>query len=93
MCIRDRSTVGPLDLMIRDVPEALVLHDAAQPSLVVSTEGFRDWVVWNPGAGHGLSDVPAGDETSFVCIEPAVLEPTPIAPGHAWQASLIMTVR
>ncbi len=87
------SPVGPLDLMIRDVPEALVLHDAAQPDLVIRTEDFRDWVVWNPGAGHGLSDVPAGEEAGFVCIEPAVLEPTRIAPGHAWQASLIMTAR
>jgi glucose-6-phosphate 1-epimerase len=87
------STVGPLDLMIRDVPGALVLHDAAQPDLVISTEGFRDWVVWNPGADHRLSDVQAGEEAGFVCIEPAVLEPVPIAPGQVWQASLIMTAR
>lgn len=87
------SPFGPLDLMIRDVPEALVLHDAAQPDLVISTEGFADWVVWNPGAGHALSDVPAGEEAGFVCIEPAVLEPVPIGPGEVWQASLIMTAR
>jgi glucose-6-phosphate 1-epimerase len=43
-------------------------------------------VVWNPGPGHGLNDVPDGDERNFVCLETAELTPVMIQPGALWTA-------
>ncbi len=55
--------------------DPVTLEDAVLGSLVVSADGFGDRVVWNPGPGHGLADVPDGDEARFVCVETAELTP------------------
>lgn len=81
-------TAGPQDLMVRGVPGPIVLQDAELPELEMVTTGFPDWVVWNPGSGHGLPDVVDGDERQFVCIEPALLDPVTIQPGERWEGSL-----
>lgn len=84
-------TVGPFDQMFHDVPGPLTLHDDGPPPLRIDAEGFTDWVAWNPGPGHGLADVREGDETSFVCVEPAALSPVHLPPGGVWSSSLTLT--
>lgn len=86
------SAVGPRDLMVRGAPDTVTLHDADRPPVDLLSTGFGSWVVWNPGPGHGLTDVGDGDEAHFVCVEPAVLDPVTLDPGQAWRGSLTLTV-
>ncbi len=74
---QDRVMAGPA----RDT----VLNDHVLGAVRITAEGFTNRVVWNPGAGHGLPDVAAGDEAHFVCIEPAVVEPVALGPGETWE--------
>jgi glucose-6-phosphate 1-epimerase len=48
--------------------------------------GFRDAVVWNPGAldAAALADLEAAEYQRFVCIEPALVDPLTLQPGQAW---------
>jgi len=55
--------------------------------LQLDRDGFADLVVWNPGPDHGLADVPPGGASSFICLEPAQLDPVQLAAGGSWQAS------
>jgi len=56
--------------------------------VAIRQDGFRDVVVWNPGAHppaplHGL---PPEGYRHFVCVESAVIEhPIVLAPGASWQ--------
>ena len=53
----------------------------------IAAEGFRDAVVWNPGAtlAASIGDLGAGEHLRFVCVEAAtVMEPVTLAPGEQW---------
>jgi glucose-6-phosphate 1-epimerase len=76
------------DIAVMGADQTLELADGVLGPLAVSAKGFPDRVVWNPGPGHGLSDVPEGAEAEFVCIEPAALTPVLLAPGNSWAAVL-----
>jgi glucose-6-phosphate 1-epimerase len=76
------------DIAVRDVRGPVVLDDPAMGPLVLTADGFTDRVVWNPGIGHGLEDVPSGAERHFVCVEPAVLDPVTLEPGERWTGAL-----
>jgi glucose-6-phosphate 1-epimerase len=81
------SPLGATDARDVAVPGAggpLVLADPAAGELRIEADGFDDRVVWNPGAGHGLGDVPEGAERDFVCVEPAVLTAVRLEPGAVW---------
>lgn len=56
-------------------------------TLQLSQSGFRDAVVWNPGAADtaALADMEDDEYLRFVCIEPALIEPAGLAPGAAWR--------
>jgi D-hexose-6-phosphate mutarotase len=94
-------TLGPVGQPLRAtqsrdvaVPAAdapLTVADPLLGRLVITAEGFGDRVVWNPGPGHHLGDVPAGAESQFVCIEPAELTAVTILPGAEWSA--VQTLR
>jgi glucose-6-phosphate 1-epimerase len=51
--------------------------------------GFKDAVVWNPGAADAaaLSDMEDEEYRRFVCIEPALLEPQQLEPGGVWRGT------
>jgi glucose-6-phosphate 1-epimerase len=74
----------PRDVAVPGVSEPLTLADAVLGPLVLTATGFGDRVVWNPGPGHGLADVPDGAEQSFVCIEAAELTAVMIQPASIW---------
>ena len=78
------------DVAVLAVEEPLLLDDPVLGPLLISAEGFPDRVVWNPGPGHGLGDVPEGAERDFVCIEPAALKSIIVQPGATWNGRLIL---
>jgi len=81
------------DVAVLAASEPLTLDDPVLGPLVLTAEGFDDRVVWNPGPGHGLGDVPDGDEQQFVCIEPAVLTAVLLKPGNSWTGSQILVAK
>lgn len=78
----------PRDISVEGASGPVALEDPELGRLVVTANGFPDRVVWNPGPGHGLGDVPEGAEAGFVCIEPAVLEPVELLPGSVWTGTV-----
>jgi glucose-6-phosphate 1-epimerase len=80
------------DVAVRGATGPVVLDDPELGRLAITATGFSDVVVWNPGPGHGLADVPEGAELGFVCVEPAALEPVHVFPDRDWYASLRLSV-
>ena len=63
--------------------------------MAVGQSGFRDVVIWNPGAEKAgqLPDMQAGEERSFICIEAgAIMEPIRLGPGEEWTGKQQLTV-
>jgi len=83
----DRIVYGPA------APLRLIeLGETGSRRLLIDTEGFDDAVVWNPGPGHGLADLPAEDWRRFVCLELAQIEHRPVLdPGEEWVARQTLT--
>lgn len=78
-----------MDRIVYGVGESpLALHDHSEGvsrSLLIQHQGFADAVVWNPGAEHGLADLPGESWREFVCIEAAQIEqPVSLPPGEEW---------
>ena len=86
------ATAQTRDVAVRAVPGPVRLADPGLGDLTLSAEDLPDRVVWNPGPGHGLGDVPEGAERGFVCIEPAVLDAVTLAPGESWTGTERLTV-
>jgi glucose-6-phosphate 1-epimerase len=86
------AALQPRDLAVRHAPGPVRLDDPVLGPLAISATGFTDVVVWNPGPGHGLADVPDGGERGFVCVEPALLEPERLAPGQIWRGAQRLSV-
>ncbi len=80
------------DVAVLAVDAPLVLDDPVLGRLRVTAEGFPDRVMWNPGARHGLADVPDEAERDFVCLEPALLTPVVLQPGETWNGRQILQV-
>lgn len=55
--------------------------------LTLRQHGFKDAVVWNPGAEDAAALADMGDEEyrRFVCIEPARLAGPALQPGESWR--------
>lgn len=56
-------------------------------ALEITQSGFADAVVWNPGAAHGLQDLPEQGYRHFVCVEAAQLDPVHLQPGAQWSGA------
>jgi len=74
------------DHIYRAVPGAITLADGAS-RLRLTQEGFRDAVVWNPGAADtaAMADMMDDEYLRFVCVEAALIEPLTLASGAAWR--------
>lgn len=71
------------------VAGALSLQDRAA-GVVIQHDGFRDVVVWNPGAHPPapLPGLPPDGYRQFVCVEGAVIEQAiALAPGAVWRGA------
>ncbi len=75
-----------LDRIYRDVRTAITLAHGAN-TLTLTQSGFRDTVVWNPGAADtaALADMEDDEYQRFVCIEPALIAPASLTGGAAWR--------
>jgi len=64
-----------------------IVFDTGADKLGLQQAGFRDAVVWNPGAvdAAALSDMEDEEYRRFVCIEPALLTPQVLEPGGSWR--------
>jgi glucose-6-phosphate 1-epimerase len=74
-------------------PGTVVVRDDAR-SVTVESEGFANFVVWNPGpAGDAKFDFAPGEWRRFVCIEPmTVFEPVTVPPGGRWTGAQRISV-
>lgn len=80
---------GEIDRIYAQVPGPLELRQAGQTSLISST-GFPDAVIWNPGPekGAALADLEPGGFARMVCVEAAaIMQPIQLAAGGLWSAS------
>ena len=64
-----------------------IVFDTGADKLHLHQAGFKDAVVWNPGAADAaaLSDMEDEEYRRFVCIEPALLQPSTLEPGGSWR--------
>lgn len=86
------SFEGALDQIHLDVPAALCLRTPGH-CMDIAHSGFHDAVVWNPGAHHGLADLPPDGYREFVCVEAAQLTPVQLPPGARWSGSQRLRLR
>lgn len=71
-----------------------VMVDEPVRRMQIDMQGFRDTVVWNPGAhkAAALSDLEVDGFRRMVCVEAAVIEhPVTLSPGATWQGAQILT--
>ena len=84
---------GEMDRVYLDAPDELEVREPGRTT-VVRKEGFRDVVVWNPGAERGaaLKDLEPGGYARMLCVEAAMVgSPVRLAPGERWMGSQILT--
>lgn len=81
----------PVDLAVLGAGGARRIRGASGGDLWLTTGGFADTVLWNPGQ-HPPDDLPLGQVTGFVCLEPALLTPYRLAPGQSWRGALRLSV-
>jgi glucose-6-phosphate 1-epimerase len=80
------AIAGEVDRVYLDAP-TVVLEEGGVAPVAVRMDGFRDVVVWNPGAERGaaLADLDPAGVSRFVCVEAAaVAAPIEVAPGARW---------
>jgi glucose-6-phosphate 1-epimerase len=83
---------GEVNRIYWDAPSELQLVES-NISMVVRKAGFRDIVIWNPGAEKCASvpDLEKNDYQHFVCIEAATIrEPVCLAPGEHWEGTQVL---
>lgn len=83
---------GSIDRIYYNTRRSLVLSDAG--SRTISSDGFADTVVWNPGPEGSVALADMGDEDyrRMLCVESAMIgEPVSLLPGASWQGSQTVT--
>lgn len=75
-----------VDRLYPDCAHNLLLAQG-DDAMRISADGFRDTVVWNPGAelAAKMADLGAGEHRHFVCVESGTIAaPVTLAPGEEW---------
>jgi glucose-6-phosphate 1-epimerase len=78
-----------VDRLYPDCAHDLLLAQGDE-AMRISADGFRDTVVWNPGAelAAKMADLGAGEHRHFVCVESGTIaEPVTLAPGAEWSGT------
>ena len=86
---------GETDRVYLDAPAELEVREPDRATLV-RTEGFRDVVVWNPGAERGaaLADLEPGGYARMLCVEAAAVDtPVQLGPGQRWTGAQTLIAR
>lgn len=87
------ALAGEVDRVYLDAPPQAEVRDGSTTTRVEMT-GFRDTVVWNPGAERAarLADLDPGGEHRFVCVEAAVVgTPVVLEVGERWRGAQTLT--
>lgn len=82
------------DRVYFDVTKALKLC-SENSVMTIEQTGFRDTVVWNPGAQAtaNFSDMLVSEARNMLCVEAAVVDrPISLAAGECWEGSQILSV-
>lgn len=77
---------GEIDRIYADCAQELRLCEGDN-AVAITADGFRDTVVWNPGAALAatMADLGADEHRHFVCVESGtVTAPVTLAPGEQW---------
>jgi glucose-6-phosphate 1-epimerase len=80
---------GAVDRIYLDAVRPVEIHEAGRVMRATMT-GFRDVVVWNPGAegGAALADLEPEGYRRMVCVEAAIVaEPVHLARGAEWNGA------
>lgn len=78
-----------LDALLH-APE-LRLEGSPLGTVTLSSTGFTNWMVWNPGVelAKGIADLPDADWTRFVCVEPVIADkPLKLEVGEVFTGTL-----
>jgi glucose-6-phosphate 1-epimerase len=81
--------VGEVDRVYVDAPHRLVMREPDR-ELAIEAAGFRDVVVWNPGAARAaeLKDMEPEGELRMLCVEAAAVQrPVRLHPDDRWAGS------
>lgn len=75
---------SPCEKLFSSAPALKLVTNSRR--LSISTTGFAQWMIWNPGMKHSnFADLPTGDWKSFLCIEPVnVSSPILLEPGEVF---------
>ena len=87
--------VGPLDRIYYAAPADLELREPGR-ALAITTTGFADTVVWNPGAtsGAAMADLEPDGYARMVCVEAAAARaPVTVKPGAQWRGTQTLAAR
>jgi glucose-6-phosphate 1-epimerase len=80
---------GEVDRVYVDAPRRLVMVEPTR-ELAIEAAGFRDVVVWNPGALRAaeMKDMEPGGERRMLCVEAAAVQkPVRLHPDDRWVGS------
>lgn len=86
--IEPLTFVGEIDRIYWDADTPVLVDDVGR-RLELTTSGFADRVVWNPGPekAAALADLPDDDWLRMLCLEAAVIgRPATLPPGEEWVA-------
>lgn len=85
---------GGIDRVYFDCPQSLRLHDANRV-FELRQSGFKDCVVWNPGAegAAALADTADGEHERMLCVEAGHIERAiQLASGAHWHGSQTLSL-
>jgi glucose-6-phosphate 1-epimerase len=81
------------DRVYQAAPAPLTLRDGRSCLHIAQSPSWGHTVVWNPGAGKAMADLPEDGYQHFLCVEAAqVLTPITVPPGGTWQGRQRLTV-
>lgn len=76
-----------------DAAPNLIIQDK-KFELVISTSGFSQWMIWNPGKMNNLADLPLDAWKSFICIEPVIVsKPNRLSPGETFVGEMAIKLQ
>jgi glucose-6-phosphate 1-epimerase len=81
---------GEVDRIYFSTTSPIIVSEPGQRSLVCSSDGFADTVIWNPGADKGaaLTDLEADGYRRMLCVEAAAIaELIVLQPGSSWSGT------
>lgn len=89
------SIAGEIDRVYLDAPPRVEVREPHRTTRV-EMAGFRDTVVWNPGAERAarLADLDRGGERHMLCVEAAIVRtPVVLEVGERWRGAQTLTAR